>query len=209
MKISPDMTRVTLSVEGKYPEYGETLRRSAEETEQLRNMLSEFGFEPTDLKTLSFNVNTEFESYKDKGAYKQRFVGYKFRHVLKIEFLSDNKRLSKVLHALTNSPIKPEFRLSYTVSDPETAKNELLEKAVLNAKEKASLLSKTAGVKLKDIQHIDYSWGKINFEVEPMDRMMEGEYYLDGDIEDDQCKFDIEPDDIEASDTVTVLWEIE
>ncbi len=42
-----------------------------------------------------------------------------------------------------------------------------------------------------------------------MDRMMEGEYYLDGDIEDDQCEFDIEPDDIEASDTVTVLWEIE
>ena len=97
MKISPDMTRVTLSVEGKYPEYGETLRRSAEETEQLRNMLSEFGFEPTDLKTLSFNVNTEFESYKDKGAYKQRFVGYKFRHVLKIEFgkLNNYSMMSK------------------------------------------------------------------------------------------------------------------
>lgn len=97
MKISPDMTRVTLSVEGKYPEYGETLRRSAEETEQLRNMLSEFGFEPTDLKTLSFNVDTEFESYKDRGTYKQRFVGYKFRHVMKIEFgkLNNYSMMSK------------------------------------------------------------------------------------------------------------------
>ena len=58
------------------------------------------------------------------------------------------------------------------------------------------------------MKNLDYSWGKINFEVEPMDQVMEGEYYLDGDIEDDQCKFDIEPDDIEASDTVTVVWEI-
>ena len=54
----------------------------------------------------------------------------KFHHVMKVEFLTDNDRLGKVLYALANCPVKPEFRLSYTVNDPEAAKIELLAKAV-------------------------------------------------------------------------------
>ena len=162
IKVKPDMTRITMSLEGTYPEYGETLRKSSEDTESLKDLLAGFGFERSELKTLNFNVETEYESYKDKGTYKQRFVGYKFRHMMKVEFPSDNDRLGKVLYALANCPVKPEFRLSYTVSDPEAAKNELLGKAVTDAKEKASVLTQAAGVTLKDIQSIDYSWGEID-----------------------------------------------
>jgi uncharacterized protein YggE len=208
IKVKPDMTRITLSLEGLYPEYGETLRRSSEDTELLKDLLAGFGFERSDLKTLNFSVDTEYESYKDKGTYKQRFVGYRFRHVMKVEFDSDNERLGRVLYALANCPVKPEFRLSYTVKDPEAAKNELLGKAVADAKEKARVLAKAAGVVLKDIRSIDYSWGEIDLEFRPTGRMMcesncapmaegAGSYDLD-----------VEPDDIEVSDTVTVLWEI-
>ena len=124
IKVKPDMTRITMSLEGCYPEYGDTLRRSSEDTETLKDVLSGFGFERTDLKTLSFNVNTEYENYKDRsGAYKSRFTGYKFNHILKIEFPSDNARLGKVLYALANCRVRPDFRISYTVKDPEAAKN--------------------------------------------------------------------------------------
>ena len=83
--------------------------------------------------------------YKDKGTYKQRFIGYKFRHTLKVEFESDNERLGKVLYALANSPVRPEFRLSYTVKDPEAVKNALLGKAVTDAKEKGFCADKGCG----------------------------------------------------------------
>lgn len=207
IKVRPDMTRITMSLEGTYPEYGEALRHSSLDTERLKDILSAFGFERSDLKTLSFNVGTEYESYNDKGTYKQRFVGYKFRHVMKVEFLSDNDRLGKVLYALANCPVKPEFRLSYTVSDPEAAKNELLGKAVTDAKDKALVLTQAAGVALKDIQSIDYSWGEINFEYRPMNRMLTAEKCMTADSA--SYDMDIEPDDIEVSDTVTVIWEIE
>lgn len=210
IKVKPDMTRITMSLEGTYPEYGETLRHSSLDTEHLKDVLSAFDFERSDLKTLNFNVETEYESYKDKGTYKQRFVGYKFRHMMKVEFLSDNERLGKVLYALANCPVKPEFRLSYTVSDPEAAKNELLGKAVTDAKEKATVLTQAAGVALKDIQSIDYSWGEIDFEYRPMNRMLMADECLAAPMaaEDASYDMDIEPDDIEVSDTVTVLWEI-
>lgn len=58
IKVKPDMTRITISLEGTYPEYGETLRKSTEDTERLKDLLAGFGFERSDLKTLSFSVDT-------------------------------------------------------------------------------------------------------------------------------------------------------
>ena len=209
IKVKPDMTRITMTVEGLYKEYGETLRRSSEDTEALKDVLSGFGFERSDLKTLSFSVDTEYESYKDRdGSYKQRFVGYKFNHMMKVEFPSDNDRLGKVLYALAHCPVRPEFRISYTVKDPEATKNLLLGKAVTDAKEKANVLTQAGGVKLKDIQSIDYSWGEIDFEYRPMrgDVLME---CCEAPMMAKSYALDIEPDDIEVSDTVTVVWDIE
>ena len=210
IRIRPDMTRITLSLEGICPEYGETLKKSSEETESLKDLLAGFGFERSDLKTLDFSVDAEYESCKEKGTYKRRFVGYRFRHLMKVEFDSDNVRLGRILYALARCPARPEFRLGYTVRDPEAAKNELLGKAVADAGRKAAVLTRAAGVALKDIQSMDYSWGQISLEVQPMNRMLMADEGLAPAVEGNAgYDMDIEPDDIEVSDTVTVIWEIE
>lgn len=210
IKLKPDMTRISITLEGTYPEYSETLRHSSEDAEAIKDLLTEYGFERSDLKTLDFSVDTEYESYKEHGAYKQRFVGYKYHHLMKVEFDSDNERLGRVLYALANSQLRPEFRISYTIKDPEAAKNQLLGKAVSDAMEKADALARAARVVLKDIQSIDYSWGHISFEVHPMKRMLVAEEGLALPMATSGTyDMDIEPDDIEVSDTVTLLWEIE
>ena len=210
LKVHPDMTRITMELEGQYQNYDETLHHSSEDTEHLKDVLSIFGFDRSDLKTLRFDVDTVYESYKYKDTYKQRFVGYKFSHTLKFEFESDNDRLGKILYALANCTVKPEFRISYTVMDPEAAKNELLGKAVADAKEKAAVLTAAAGIKLGNIQSIDYSWGEIDFEYRPMNRYLEcADYDACAPVAEKGYAMDIEPDDIDVSDTVTVIWEIE
>jgi len=210
IKLKPDMTRIIITMEGTYPEYSDTLRHSSEDTEAIKDLLTAYGFERSDLKTLDFSVDTEFESYKERGAYKQRFVGYKYHHVMKVEFDSDNGRLGRILYALANSQLRPEFRISYTIKDQEAAKNQLLGKAVSDAMEKADTLARAARLTLKDIQSIDYSWGQINFEVHPMNRMLVAEEDLALPMAaTGSYDMDIEPDDIEVSDTVTLLWEIE
>ena len=92
------------------------------------------------------------------------------------------------------------------MKDPEAAKNELLGKAVADAQAKALVLTQASGVALKGIQSIDYSWDQINFEVEPMSRMLMAEDCAEKSI--GSYDIDIEPDDIQVSDTVTILWEI-
>ncbi len=210
LKVHPDRTRIVMTLTGLHRDYEKTLRRSSEDTEQLRKTLAPFGFEPADLKTLSFDIDTENESYKEKDLWKKRFIGYKFEHVLKVEFSSDNQKLGKILYALAHSPLNPEFRIIYFAGDPEAAKNELLGRAVADAKTKAAVLTAAAGVSLKEIQSVDYSWGEINLEYSPMARgklldLAGGGFGgASGGYE-----MNMEPDDIEVSDTVTVIWEIE
>ncbi len=209
LKVRPDMTRITITLEGQNMEYDKTLEKSSNDTEALKDILEKQGFDRTDVKTVLFNVDTKYESYQTKDkSWRERFVGYEFKHVVKVEFDSDNTRLGKILYALANAKeIHPDFRLSYTVKYPETSKNELLGKAVADAKAKAEVLTIAAGVSLKDIKNIDYSWGEIQFEYAPMRRHMICNTVMAAEC-DGSFDMDIEPDDIEVSDTVTVVWEI-
>jgi hypothetical protein len=210
LKVKPDMTRITMTLEGCYVDYEQALYMSSEDTECLKDILEKQGFERSDVKTLSFNVDTKNERYqaKDK-SWKERLVGYEYQHVMKVEFDSDNKRLGRILYALANATtVQPEFRLSYTVKDKEASKNALLGKAVEDAKEKAAVLTQAAGVSLQEIQSIDYSWGEIDFDYSPMrgDMLM---CLSEKSCAPDGYDMDIEPDDVEVSDTVTVVWRIE
>ena len=207
LRLTPDSTRVTINLTGLDKDYGESLRRSSEETETLADVLAGFGFARADLKTLTFSVDAEHEGYQDKnGNWKQRFAGYRFRHMLKVEFPSDNERLGKILYALANCPVDPELRLSGFVSDQEAAANALLGKAVEDAKEKAAVLAEAAGIRLGEIRSIDYSWGEINLDFQPMPMMRMAKNA----VEECAGSYDmnIAPDDIEISDTVTVVWAI-
>lgn len=209
IEVKPDMIRLYVNTEGIYKEYEDTLCRSTEDTELLKDLFEILGFQRRDLKTVYFNVDTEYESYQGKDkSWKRRFKGYKYNHRMKIEFESDNKRLGQVLYALAHSPLKPELSIEYTVADVEKCKNELLHKAIEDSIQKAQVLATSANVKLGQIQSIDYSWGEIDFVTSPLNEMKLMEC-PDCDMSaPGSYDIDIEADDIAVTDTVTVIWEI-
>ncbi len=208
IKVKPDLTRITLTLEEKYPEYGDALYHSSADTETLKTILAEEGFEKSDLKTLSFDIDTEYESINENGIYRQKLVGYRYRHVLKVDFDSDPKRLGAVLYTLAHASLTPEIRISYTVRDRESAKNCLLGKAVEDAKQKAERLAKAAGVGLGEILNIHYSWAEPDFEVRPMNRALMGANGAMPLAKASGYDLNLEPDDLELSDTVTLLFAI-
>lgn len=208
VSVKPDTIRLLINQESIVGDYPGAIRESAERKTQLADALKGQGFERDEIKTLYFNVDTEYESYqaKDK-SWKSRFIGYKYTHRMKLEFPADNERLGKVLGALAICPGEPEFSIQYTVSDPEGAKNELLAKAVEDSKAKANVLSSAAGVELGDIMSVDYSWGELEIYSRPMGGDML-KSCCEYDCSEESIDIDIEPDDIDITDTVTVLWAI-
>ena len=129
-------------------------------------------------------------------------------HRIKVEFPADNKRLGKILYALAHCSVSPEFSIEYTVEDSEKAKNALLGAAVKDSMAKASVLAAAAGVRLGKIINIDYSWGEIDFVSRPLQELSL-RYCEPEKCESGSYDMDIEPEDINISDTVTVIWELE
>jgi len=209
ISVKPDMVRLVITLSNVAPIYEVAITESAERKDQLSGALSHLGFEGDALKTLFFNVNTQYESYQDQDmSWKQRLVGYQYTHRMKLEFPSDSVLLGKALMAVAHCPGQPEFSIQYTVADLEKAKNELLAKAVADSKEKAVVLCQAAGVQLKNIMSIDYSWGEIDFVTKPVNEMMLCDYNAKAMRSVESIDLDIDPDEIEVTDTVTIVWEI-
>lgn len=208
IKVKPDIIRIIITLQDRYGDYEEAVRKSTESKGLLNKVLEEQGFDNKAVKTLSFNIQPVNESYQTKDkAWRNRLVGFEYTHRMKIEFPAENERLGKVLYALAHCPGEPEFRIEYTLSNPESAKNELLAKAVADSAVKAKVLADAAQVALGDIVNIDYSWGEIEFVSRPV--MMSSKMSLMEDVYGtDGYDLDIEADDIEQEDTVTVVWSI-
>lgn len=203
ISVKPDTIKITIKAEGLCWNYDETIEQSTQDTRILRDTLKNAWLDPKNLKTTYFSIDSKYERYRDKNDdYKEKFVGYEYNHRAYIEFNNDNKILGKVLYELAHCDVKVKFDINYTVKDKEKVKNDLLEKAVEDSTTKAKVLAKASGVKLKEILNIDYSWGEIDIYSSPMDDLMVCEAKSSYDI-------DIEADDIDVQDTVTITWTIE
>lgn len=207
ISVKPDRIRLMLTLSDVKKDYDKALKEASAKSTELQKAFCGCGFSEEDLKTVNFSVDAEYTGYSDKdGNWKQRFVGYRFNQMLKIEFPLDNDKLGQILYALAKSGVKSEFRIQYTVSDPEACRNELLGKAVSDAKEKAAVLAEASGVKLGAIQAIDYSFGTMEIYSEPVNfRSMK---VAESCCEDTAYGMNIVADDIQLDDNVTVSFEI-
>lgn len=207
VSVKPDIIRLNMTMEESYKEYELTLRQSSETIKILKELFVSLGFKNDDLKTRSFDINTKYESYKAKDqSWKKRLIGYAYTHHMLIEFDADNKKLGEILYALAHSVITLEISIEYTVSDPEKHKDKLLKNAIEDSKHKAEVLANAADVELGDIVSIDYSWGEISFVSEPIQNFAFAS--AEKTMGSPGYDIDIEADDIDVTDTVTVIWKI-
>lgn len=201
---APDQIRIILSLEAKDFDYDFTMRFAERKIESLKDAVSSVGFDRKDLKTLAFNVHTDYSNEKDSnGNYKRVFKGYVCSHRLKLEFDFDPKQLSKTLNAIATCTAGPELTIAFTVKDPSAISADLLQSATTNAREKAEILCAAANVKLGDLLAIDYNWGELDV-VSHTDFDMPMRHAKTATF----CDIDFEPDDISLSDTATFVWEI-
>ncbi len=210
LRVTPDQICIYLTLEGQDQNYELAVEKSAEKTRAVKESLATVGFDSEDIRTTRFSIDPEYEGYDENGVWKQRFTGYRFNHGLKVLFDADKEKLGQVFSALAHCSAKPEFRVSYRVKDQEKAKSELIAKAVEDAKEKAKVLADASEVSLKEIISIDYSFSTIEMETSMMnyarcETLTAGKLLDSGNT---QIDIDVDPEDIEITDNVTLVWEI-
>lgn len=204
ISVKPDMIRLDITANEVCKEYDEVIEKSAIWIKKIKETFKKAGLNDKELKTVKFDVDSKYENYCDRNNnYKSRLVGFQYTQKFYIQFPNDNLQLGKILFELSHCDINVEFGIKHTVKDITAVKNELLAKAVQDSKVKAEILSKASGVSLGDILNIDYSWGEIEIYSEPIQN-----YCLAESTISEPYNIDIEADDIDVEDTVTIVWEI-
>ncbi len=204
----PDYIILSLNIEVLSETYDRAMSEAAERIERLQGAAVRVGYRKEDLKTTSFDVQTRYENVKDRqGNYKREFAGYACSYRLKLAFDFDSKQLAKVISAVADCGAKPELSIAFTVRNPSAVSEKLLISATENARAKAEILCKASGGTLGQLLNIDYNWGELNvysrtsYEVEDCIQPL---------MAMSKCAApEIEPVDIDVTDTVAFTWEIQ
>lgn len=188
-------------------DYERAVQDAAKRIEKLQAAVAGAGFAKEEVKTTRFHVETRYENVQDRqGRYKRVFAGYACCHDLKLSFDFDKKELARALCAIAGSGAEAELRIEFTVKDPAKVSEELLTRAAQNAREKAEVLCRASGCKLGALLTIDYNWGELDIvsrtEYAPGDLAQFRMFQAAGGAPE------IEPDDIDVTDTVAFRWEI-
>ncbi|MBL8028895.1 MAG: SIMPL domain-containing protein [Fibrobacteres bacterium] len=196
--VKPDITVITFYVSEHSKSYADSIRLAEESTVNIRNTITEFQFDPTELKSRSFSV----EPVTRLSNSIKSIVGYQAIHTLSIALKQSREMLNSLLTKLHERLKNTEIRLSFHSSSIEELKGEALKKAVELAMKRASLIAVSANIRLGKIIDIKYAGDNgYRYNDNSIPLFSRGESSKD-------LQLNIEPAGMSVSDSVTITWEI-
>lgn len=145
--VRPDIATVSVGVTKTNKDAGEAQKEAAVVMNKISEFLEDSGIEEKDIKTTIYDISPNYEYLPNR---PPRVTEYRVHHVFQVKI----RNLTKVGEILSGAGIAGANdigSLSFTVDDTEISKKEARAEAIKEAKEKAKILSKQLGVRLKKI----------------------------------------------------------
>lgn len=139
----PDVAVVDAGIltEGK-----EVIKVQTENTNKMNNLIAKlkgFGVDSKDLQTTSYSIYPQYE-WPDG---RQVMRGYQVSQNVRVK-IRDLGKIGAILGAVGEAGANQVSGVTFQIDDPEQLRSQAREKALTNAYQKASFLSKKAGIKL-------------------------------------------------------------
>jgi uncharacterized protein YggE len=197
VSVEPDLAVLTFSVQVKHPEYAGCSNALNANVARLRRDLAACGIESARVKTMNLNiaVDTAYEEGRTK------FVGFQASHTLRVEIPADKDLLNRVFLAIAQGNSDAQVQIAFSVKDQAALLRQSLEQAVKTATENAQILARAANVKLGALLEMNY--GETSVRVYEQREMLMAQSVAGG-----AAPVDIEPENVRAENTVTLVWEI-
>ena len=202
-RTAPDRIEIAFGCEGADKEHRAAAEKAAKAADALREAVCAAGFAGEEMKTVSFDLSPRFESVRtEEGGYRQVFTGFVCSYRFRLAFPFDRELLSRTVTALLSSEAAPELNVSFTVSDPEKKKEELLAETAKNAKKKADILAAASGCSLGSLLSVSYGVEEPVLCSPTSLRMAKAA--------NDSALFSssLTPEEIELSDSASFVWEL-
>lgn len=200
ISVKPTLTVVSLDIRSSNDSYAGTVEELTRRVDMLVSVLKDIKFPENKIITSNFSVDQTY-AYID-GVRKA--TGFNGVQNLKVQFEQDKKRLLEVLTSVTSSHADPEITVSFDLdaASKEKLKQELMLKAVNDAKSKATLIAEQADYKVSGIKEIQYGLATAQIPVSPGARVFEMASTSDAQVSN------FEVSDLTFSDQVLIVFEI-
>ena len=158
--VDPDLVNISFGVEIQEKTAIDALTSNSELMNKVIDSIKQVGITDSEISTSQFNIYPVYESYQEKetGIYTQKLVGYKVSNIVNVK----TKKLDSVaavidsaVSAGVNRVDSVFFSLSPEVSSK--IKDDLLEKAILNAQSKAEKALSPLHYKIIGVKEISLS----------------------------------------------------
>ncbi|EMR02708.1 oxidative stress defense protein [Cesiribacter andamanensis AMV16] len=201
MKVQPDQTTVLVQVASTNTEAGRAVQLVSEQVEQLLKKIQDAGFKPNEIKTSQFYMQENNEWRNDRMVRN----GYTARQTLEITFALDAKRMTRLTNAFASTPEGVTFQFGFGLSDKlqQQVKEELIRKALQDAREKGAVIARSANIRLGSIRKIEYGrqgvqpYGPVNMRADMAVMKQEASFPQ------------TEIQEMELTDQILVIWTIE
>jgi uncharacterized protein YggE len=143
---APNLAHVSVGVVTQSKTAADALAQNNAAMQRLMDALKARGIESRDVQTSSFHVSPQYP-HDDQGRQPPRISGYQVSNQVRIR-VRQIDRLGAVLDQLVQEGANQVHGVGFEIAEPEALLDGARTRAMENARRKAELLAKAAGVRL-------------------------------------------------------------
>lgn len=155
VRAAPDEATIAIGVVHQAQTAAAALKDNNAAMAEIFASLKADGIEERDIQTANFSVNPRYVYPKDNSG-PPTIEGYEVSNEVSVR-VRDLSKLGALLDKVVQSGSNRINGVNFSLSQPQEAENEARRRAVANARAKAELYTKAAGVKLGEVQSISES----------------------------------------------------
>lgn len=166
MTVKPDMATLNFGVETNAPTAQEAQAQNSVAMNKVIAILQASGIAKEDIQTSNFSLFPVYEYQGEKPNLKQVVSGYRCNNTVTVR-VKDISNTGAIIDAATKAGATNIGGISFGLVNSKSYEDQMLAKAVQNAREKAEIMARAAGVQITGIARM--SDGSVS--VSPAGRM--------------------------------------
>ena len=168
----PDVAIINLGVTSQATTSQEAVNQNNQKMNAIIKVVKDLGIEDKDIQTTSYNLTPTYSSDRPMGAggsvsypypypgVDTKISGYNLDQRLEVK-IRDFDKINSVLDKAVANGANVVSGVQFTLDDPEKVKAEAREKAIVQAKEKASALMRQSGLGISKLVNVSEGYSPV------------------------------------------------
>lgn len=160
-QVRPDMATISFGVETNASTAVEAQQANSRIMNQVVEALAGAGIAREDIQTSGYSLFPIYEWRDEKPVATQVLTGYRCNNTVVVK-IRNLERIGQIIDRAASAGATNIGGIAFGLQNPDPIKNEVLAKAVSDARAKAEIMAKAAGVVITGVYRISDGWAAVD-----------------------------------------------